>query len=119
MHPHTHAHRRTVRERRSREGALRRGRSTDGQRSDGEDDEQRVTFHAHLDAAVLESVAEQARVCLEDILVAVGAEPVLELGRALDVGEEKREGTCRQPSPRAHPPRILPYPAFAKTRGTP
>src|SRR5438876_552101 len=42
---------------------------------------------ADLDAAVFESVAEDARVRLEDILVAVGAELGLELGRALDVSE--------------------------------
>ena len=63
-----------------------RGRP-DGLRRDREDDEERVPLNADLDAAVFESVAEDARVRLEDILVAVGAELGLELGRALDVGE--------------------------------
>ena len=115
MHPHADAHRRAVREQGHGERSLRRSRGADGFRGHRKHYEQRVTVHADLDAAVLEGVAQHARVCLEDILVTVRAELVLELGRALDVGEKKREGAGRQPSLLAHLALIVSHPAFAKT----
>ena len=87
VHAHAHADSRAVRKGRGGKCALRRGGRPDGLRRDREDHKERIPLDADLDAAVFESVAEDARVRLEDILVAVGAELGLELGRALDVGE--------------------------------
>ena len=119
VHPHAHAHGRAVGEGRLGEPPLRRGRGAHGVDSDGKDDEQGIALHAHLDAAVLEGLAQEPRMRLQDLVVAIRSELALELGGALDVGEEEREGTRRQPSPRAHPARIVAHPAFAKTCCTP
>ena len=118
MHAHAYADGRAVRKARGGQRALGGRGRPDRLRRDGEDDEERVPFDADLEAAVFESVAEDARVRLEDILIAVGAELALELGRALDVGEKECQGAGRQPPPRAHPALILLFLPFAKTRAS-
>ena len=87
MHPHPHPDRRAVREGRRAERPLRGcGRSHCLYR-DAENDEERIPLDPNFEPAVFERVAEDARMRFEHVLVAVGAELGLELGRALDVGE--------------------------------
>ena len=118
VHTHPDAHRRAVRKDRRAERTLRgRGRAHRS-RHDREDDEERVPIYPNLDPAVLDGLAEDPRVRLEDVLIPVRAKLVLELGRALDVGEEKCEGAGRQPPPLAHPHLILLFLAFAKTEAS-
>ncbi len=118
VHPHANPDGRTVRKRGFREAALRRGRRAHGVDGNGKDHEERIALHADLESTIFEGVAEDARVRLEDILIAVGAELGLKLGRALDVREKEREGAGRQPSPLAHPSLILRFRAFAKMEAT-
>ena len=87
VHPHAYPHRRAVRECRGRQRPLGRGRGAHRLRGDRKNDKERVTLDADLEPAVLERLAEDARVRFEDVLVTVGAELGLEFGRALDVRE--------------------------------
>ncbi len=119
VHAHAHPDGRTVREHGRRERALRGGGGSDRLHRHREHHEQGIALDPDLETAILERLAENARVRLEDVLVTVGPELVLELGRALDVGEKKREGAGRQPSPHTHAAWILRHLGFAKTAGTP
>jgi hypothetical protein len=56
-------------------------------------DEEGIALRVDLDPAVArERLAEDAAVLLEEIAVRRGTELVQQLRRALDVGEEKRDG---------------------------
>src|SRR5207245_11358930 len=118
VHPHTDAHRRAVRERRRGESALRGRGRPDGFRCDWKDDEECVALDAHLEPTFFESVAQDARVRFEYVLVPVRAKLALELGRALDIGEKECEGAGRQPPPLAHPLVILLLRELAKTEAS-
>ena len=109
VHAHAHADRGAVREGRRGKRALRGARRADGLRGDRKDHEQRVTFDAHLEPAVLEGVAQRPCVYHEHVVEAVGAELVQELRRSLDVGEQERDGTRRKRSPLAHRSFIVPH----------
>ena len=76
---------------------LRVLRGGDRGRSVGEGDEERVALCVDLDATVAdERVAKHATVLGQHLGVALGSELVQQLGRALDVGEEERDGARRE-----------------------
>jgi hypothetical protein len=87
VHADPHAHRPVAEPRES----LERRRDCVARR--GERDEERVPLRVDLDPAVpFEGVAKCPAVLLEHVRVPLGAELVEQLRRALDVGEEERDG---------------------------
>ena len=82
------------------EPSLRLEGGVDRRRRSLEDDEERVALGVHdLPAAALDDVAQELVVELEDAAVGV-AQPIEEAGRALDIGEQQRDDTGRQPCAR-------------------
>lgn len=93
---HSHAHPQVLGPGVAFERALRIDRARDGIAGTGEGDEERVSLHVDLPAAMcLEAVAEDALMVGEDLVVA--SPQLLEEPRgALDVSEEECDGAGRQ-----------------------
>ena len=90
MQAHPHADRPGL----ERALAVEGGRGGAGRGREG--DEERVALRVDLDAAVRrEGGAQDAPVLGERLRVALGAERVQQPRRALDVGEEERDGAVR------------------------
>ncbi len=72
-------------------------RGRDGTRRGGEGDEERVALRVHFNTVVAYAgFANEAAVLRECLRVRVGTELVEQLRRALDVGEEERDGARRE-----------------------